>query len=113
MLEHALELFDQEARDSENLAMMVDRKDYWLNSEYRSWVTDPDDPAVKAERERRKRDNVETPPRPILPPIAQRSQQLTELLQGRFREESEKYTPKAEAPKKPKLKDLLGGWQFG
>ena len=29
----------------ENLAMLVDRLDYWLNSESRAWITDPDDPA--------------------------------------------------------------------
>lgn len=113
MLQYALERFDQEARDSENLAMMVDRKDYWLNSEYRSWVTDPDDPAVKAARDQRKRDKVETPPRPILPPVAQRSEQLAQRLLERYRAESQKYAPKVEAPKKPKLKDLISGWQVG
>lgn len=93
--------------------MMVDRKDYWLNSEYRSWVTDPNDPAVKAERERRKREKVETPPRPILPPIAHRSPALTEALMARYRTEVASYAPKPVELKKPKLKDLIGGWQFG
>lgn len=113
MLDHALEVLDQEARDSENLAMLVDRKDYWLNSEYRSWVTDPDDPTVKAERERRKREGIEPPPRPLLPPVAQRRPELVEALMQRYRAESERYEPKPKAPVKPKLKDLIGGWQVG
>lgn len=111
MLDHALEILDQEARDSENLAMLVDRKDYWLNSEYRSWVTDPDDPEVKADRERRKK--IKPPPRPLLPPVAQRRPELVEALLQRYRAESEMYAPKPEVPVKPKLKDLIAGWQVG
>ncbi|NIL77601.1 hypothetical protein [Rhodococcus sp. B10] len=111
MLNHALEVLDQEARDSENLAMLVDRKDYWLTSEYRSWVTDPDDPEVKAERERFKK--VKPSPRPLIPPVAQRHPDITAALLQRHRDESAKYAPKAEQPTKPKLKDLIGGWQFG
>lgn len=108
-----MQWFDQEARDSENLAMLVDRKDYWLNSEYRTWVTDPDDPKVNAERERRKRENIEPPPTPLLVPVAQRPSEVTAALMARYRAESAKYAPKAEEPKKPKLKDLIAGWQVG
>lgn len=94
--------------------MMVDRKDYWLNSEYRTWITDPDDPAVKAERQRRKREKIEPPPTPLLVPVALRRAEVMEMLMTRYRDESAKYAaPKIEEPKKPKLKDLIGGWQFG
>ncbi|MBY4381874.1 hypothetical protein HQO24_10490 [Rhodococcus fascians] len=114
LLEAALRRFDQESRDSENIAMLVDRKDYWLNSEYRSWVTDPDDPEVKAERERRKREKIKSPPQPILVPVAQRPPEITAALMARYREVSARYAaPKAEESKKPRLKDLIGGWQFG
>lgn len=94
--------------------MLVDRKDYWLNSEYRTWITDPDDPEVKAERERRKREKITPPPQPILVPVAQRAPGVAAALMARFRADSAKYAaPKVEEPKKPKLKDLIGGWQFG
>lgn len=93
--------------------MLVDRKDYWLNSEYRSWVTDPDDPVVKAERERRKREKIEPAPRPILPPIAQRSDELRTVLLDLYRKENAKYEPQPQKVAKPKLKDLISGWQLG
>ena len=35
---------DEWTPTDENLARLVDREDYWLNSEYRSWITDPDVP---------------------------------------------------------------------
>lgn len=31
----------------ENIACLIDREDYWLNAEYQSWTTDPEDPEVK------------------------------------------------------------------
>lgn len=65
---------DRQAADlAENVAMLVDRDDYWLGSEYTSWVTDPDDPQVKAQRAQRRRDRVPSPPRPLLPPVACRT----------------------------------------
>ncbi|MCK8671008.1 hypothetical protein M1M07_07735 [Rhodococcus sp. HM1] len=73
-------------RDSENLAMLVDRENYWLNSEYSSWVTDPDDPAVKAERARRKKQGIRPAPVPILPPVALRPPDLAELRNSQYEE---------------------------
>ncbi|WP_052056365.1 hypothetical protein [Rhodococcoides fascians] len=113
MLDHVLEWFDQQAMDSENLAMLVDRKDYWLNSEYRTWVTDPDDPEVIAERERRKREKVKPPPTPLLVPVAQRPEAVAAVLRERYQAALLQFAPKVEEPKKPKLKDLIAGWQVG
>lgn len=56
----------------ENLALLVDRLDYWLGTEYAGWVTDPNDPEVKRERAERKRSGVKPSPIPIIPPVAKR-----------------------------------------
>lgn len=96
MLKRALELDAQAARDSENLAMLVDRDDYWLNSEYAQWITNPDDPEVKAERARRLKQGIKPPPRPLLEPVAQRPPDLANRM-------VEKYIAalKEQAPAKP------------
>lgn len=64
------------ASTDENIARLVDREDYWLNSEYTSWVQDPDDDEIKAERLRRKRLGIKPPPAPILYPVAERPTDL-------------------------------------
>lgn len=58
----------------ENIACLIDREDYWLNAEYQSWITDPEDPEVKKAHEERKRSGVKPPPKPIIYPIAHRPQ---------------------------------------
>lgn len=60
------------SRTDENLAMLIDRLDYWLTSEYSQWVTDPDDPDVKRRREESERSGVKPPPVPIITPVALR-----------------------------------------
>lgn len=59
-------------RTDENIAALVDRDDYYLTAQYRSWITDPSDPEVKREQMRRKRSGKKPPPLPILYPVAQR-----------------------------------------
>ncbi|MBM4495406.1 hypothetical protein GS426_02680 [Rhodococcus hoagii] len=59
LIEH---LPDEWSYEAENLAMFLDRFDYFLRSEYASWITDPDDPEVKAERALRKRQGIKTAP---------------------------------------------------
>ena len=56
----------------ENLALLVDRLDYWLSSEDVGGVTDPNDPGEKRRREERKRQGIKPPPVPIIPPVAKR-----------------------------------------
>lgn len=55
-----------------NVAELVDLWSYWLRSEYAKWIHDPDDPEVKREAARRKRDGVKPPPMPLIPPVAHR-----------------------------------------
>lgn len=71
MIEHALQPQEWSHTD-ENLALLVDRLDYWLTNEYSSWVTDPDDPEVKKARAERKKSGKKAPPVPLITPVAQR-----------------------------------------
>lgn len=72
MVEAALEAQPEWTYTDENLALLVDRLDYWLTSEYGSWVTDPNDPEVKRKRQERKQAGVKPPPIPIITPVAKR-----------------------------------------
>lgn len=106
----AMEWLEAEKRDSENLAMLVDRDDYWLNSEYANWIADPDDKDAQRERDRRKREGIKPPPLPVLPPVGKRSVSDTSLLVAEFLEKRAVVEP----PKpKPRLADLVGQWQTG
>ncbi|MCJ0906226.1 hypothetical protein [Rhodococcus sp. ARC_M6] len=104
-----------EKRDSENIAMLVDRDDYWLNSEYANWVSDPDDKAAEAERkrerERRKREGIKPPPTPVLPPVGKRSAKDMSVLVVEFLEKRQALEPAR--PKKVRLADMVGQWQTG
>lgn len=110
-MEQAIEWLAAEKRDSENLAMLVDRDDYWLNSEYASWTSDPDDPEAKAERERRKRAGIKPPPLPILPPIACRGPAEMAAAAADFVARRQELNPPE--PAKPRLADVVGQWQTG
>lgn len=72
LCDEAEELADQHDREAENLAMLIDRIDYTLNSEYYDRITDPDDPKLKAERNRREALGIKPPPQPLIPPVALR-----------------------------------------
>ncbi|MCK2199199.1 hypothetical protein [Corynebacterium callunae] len=71
MIDHALQP-EEWSHTDENLALLVDRLDYWLGTEYAGWVTDPTDPEVKKAREEQKRSGHKPPPVPLIPPVAQR-----------------------------------------
>lgn len=112
MLDVALESpDDQWTHTDENLAMLVDRLSYWLDTEYVGWVTDPDDPDVKRRREERKRSGVKPPPVPILPVVARRPP----AAEARAREQAEALKKHFEDPPLPggskiaALDSLLGG----
>lgn len=68
----------------ENIARLVDREDYWLNSEYAQWTTDPNDPEVVADRERRRRAGIKPPPVPLLRPVARRPRRQQAELEEAF-----------------------------
>ena len=78
LLDDAEEQDKQRFRDSENLAMLVDREDFSLNGEYVDRITDPNDPEVKADIARRKAAGIKPPPIPVLPPIGLRDPEVTE-----------------------------------
>ena len=61
-----------------NMATMVDLLAYWLQAEYAKWIHDPDDPEVKREQARRKREKIKPPPIPLVPPIAHRPPSVAE-----------------------------------
>lgn len=89
----------QAARDSENLAMIVDRLEFLNTFGYVTDVTDPDDPEVKKERALRERHGIKPPPLPILAPIALRPPELAEALAQRYREAQEPYRIPEPKPK--------------
>ncbi|MHC9669615.1 hypothetical protein ACQX2Y_09415 [Corynebacterium diphtheriae] len=45
----------------ENIASLIDREDYWLNAEYQSWTTDPEDPEIKKSPRTTKKIRGQTP----------------------------------------------------
>ena len=101
---------DTWTRTDENIARLVDREDYWLNSEYSSWTADPDDEDAKQERERRKALGIKPPPRPILFPVGLRPQRIREELEEAAHAEMKKV--EAEPPrKKIMISELLSLWK--
>lgn len=86
------------SRTDENVAKLVDRIDFWLNAMWQEWTTDPDDPDVKVERERRKRAGIKPSPTPIIPPVAARPPELHQLLMEQYQRR------RAEADEPPRKK---------
>lgn len=85
-------------RTDENVAKLVDRIDFWLGALWQEWTTEPDDPEVKAERERRKREGIKPSPAPIIPPVADRPPELHKFLTEQY------LRRRAEADKPPRRK---------
>ena len=83
----------------ENIARLVDRDDFYLNSEWSRWTADPDDPDAKAEQDRRKALGIKPPPAPILRPVAARPLALQEVLVEQTRRRIER----AEEPPRKKI----------
>lgn len=98
------QLPDEWSYEAENLAMFLDRFDYFLRSEYASWITDPDDPAVKAERALRKKQGIKPPPQPLIPPVAWRPPSIADLRRQLFEAAVELHA----TPKKPGQGKKLG-----
>lgn len=62
----------------ENTAVLLEVQSYLLDLEWTQRTTDPDDPAVKAEREKARASGIRPPKRPLVPPIALRPKRLAE-----------------------------------
>lgn len=107
MLERAFQPQVEWTYTDENLALLVDRLDYWLSSEYTGWVTDPEDPEVKQARAERKRSGAKPPPVPIVPPVAQRPPEQAKQARELAEKLREMYmTPAAPKPGESKLDAL-------
>ncbi|OZE77227.1 hypothetical protein CH305_18500 [Rhodococcus sp. 15-649-2-2] len=103
-------VFDWDAQsrfDSENIAMLVDRDDFWLHSEYRQWITDPNDPEVKKQREQA----AKPPPDPLIPPVGQRLERNSSALWEDYARKVKKYS--SVEKKKIPLSELGKMWQIG
>lgn len=108
MVEHALADKQSEwTHTDENLAMLIDRLDYWLTTEYAGWVTDPDDPEVKRARAERKRSGKKPPPVPIIPPIAKRPPEKAKAVRELADQMRDYYeNPPVEKPGESKMNAL-------
>lgn len=68
----------------ENTARLLDVLAYRLDLDWVDRTTDPDDPQVKRDRARAKRDGRTPPSRPLVPPVAHRPEQLQQHLIERY-----------------------------
>lgn len=88
----ALERESQQFRRDENLAMLLDRWNFYLDSEYADWITDPNDPDVKRKQKARRDRGVKPPPRPLLFPIALRPPDVAEIHMQHYAQAAELYS---------------------
>lgn len=71
--------------EAENMAMFLDRFDFFLNSEYASWTADPKTEAQrKADAEKRRRLGHKTPPAPLLYPVALRPDDVAAARKAQY-----------------------------
>ncbi|MFI5504461.1 hypothetical protein ACFLIN_03740 [Corynebacterium kutscheri] len=87
----------------ENLAKLIDREHYWLDSEYAQWVFDPEDPEVKQAQARKKQSRVKPPEKPIVPPVASRPAAAQLKALEAYNSQLVEYHEKAHKPFKKKL----------
>lgn len=106
LVHDALARDDQQGRTDENIAMLLDRDNFELDSLYSQWITDPTDPKVKAAADDRKRRGIKPSPEPMIYPIALRRPELAEIHRTRYTEAVQRYsTPQAD--RKITLADVL------
>lgn len=106
LVHDALARDDQQVRTDENIAMLLDRDNFELDSLYSQWTTDPTDPKVKAAAADRKRRGITPPEEPLIFPIALRRPELAEIHRQRYTEAAQRYaTPKSD--RKLSLADIL------
>jgi hypothetical protein len=97
---------DQQGRTDENIAMLLDRDNFELDSLYSQWITDPNDPAVKAAAADRKRRGITPSKQPLIYPIALRRPELTEIYKQQYSDAVQRYsTP--ETDRKLTLAEVL------
>lgn len=94
------------APTDENIACLVDREDYWLNSEYTSWVTDPEDPEVQRARDERKKQGIKPPDKPVLFPVAHRPPHVHQQRWEEFSQRLAKLNAPAEKRTRGSIRQL-------
>lgn len=62
----------------ENTAQLLEVQSYQLELDWAERVTDPNDPAVKEEREKARLQGLKPPRKPLVPPVALRPRKLAE-----------------------------------
>ncbi|WP_143545170.1 MULTISPECIES: hypothetical protein [unclassified Rhodococcus (in: high G+C Gram-positive bacteria)] len=92
LVHDALARDDQQDRTDENIAMLLDRDNFELDSLYSQWITDPNDPEVKAAAADRKRRGIKPSKQPLIYPIALRRQELAEIHKQRYAEAVQRYS---------------------
>jgi len=73
----------------ENTARLLEAQSYALEFAWADRAIDPDDPAVKAERARKRK----LPPHPIVPPVAFRPKKAADERMAEYVEQVRKYLP--------------------
>lgn len=76
-----------------NIAELVDLMHFKVQADYTQWITDPDDPKVKAELADRKRRGIKPPPVPIVPPVAHRPDSVATDYVAAYQRLVEQYLP--------------------
>lgn len=92
--------------NEENTAALLEVQSYLLDLEWAQRTTDPDDPAVKAEREQARLKGITPPKRPLVPPIALRPKRLAEQ---RYEEYLQKLT---ESQQPQRIREQLDSDEF-
>jgi hypothetical protein len=77
----------------ENTARLLEAQAYALDFAWADRTIDPDDPAVKAERAKKRK----PPPHPIVPPAAFRPKKYADERMAEYVEQIGKYAPKPES----------------
>lgn len=79
----------------ENTAQLFEVQSYLLELEWTEKTTDPNDPAVKAEREAARSKGIKPPRKPLVPPVALRPKKLAEQRYDEYVQKlTESQTPK-------------------
>lgn len=84
----------------ENTARLYEALSYWLDLTWADRTTDPDDPEVKRERARAKREGITPPPHPLIPPVALRPPEVADERLQSYLDEIEQYQVRAHGGKR-------------
>lgn len=81
-----------------NVAHLVDLMSYQVHADYVQAITDPEDPQIRAEQERRNRQGIKPPPVPLVPPVAIRPESVAAEYEDAYRDMVARFAPADGAP---------------